>query len=340
VHLEQLQAKLDDSTLQGVVAITNLDTHALTFDLKLDQIDLDRYRAPPAPTAASAAHTPADASPAQLPTGPVRALDAQGSVAIGRATVAGMTLTNASAALADHDGVLQLTPIKAQLYGGTYDGAITYNAHGDIPALSMRHQLAAVDIGALLKDALGTQRATGHGNANATLAGQGRTSDALLRSLGGQLGFNLDNGAVEGIDLWYAIGAAQSLLQQHALPSTTNTRRTQFDVMKMTATVAGGVATTHDLTLASPYLRLTGQGTANLASRALDLHLVTTVLKLPPSGQGADLSQLSLADIPVEVGGTMTSPSVRPDLQGLAKSALKKKAQDLLQDKLKGLFGK
>lgn len=344
VHLQQLQAKLDDSTLQGAVAITNLDTHALSFDLKLDQIDFDRYRAPAAPAAAPVAKPAADAAPAQLPTAPVRALDAQGSVAIGRARIAGMTLTNASATLADHDGVLQLTPIKAQLYGGTYDGAITYNAHGDIPALSMRHQLAAVDIGALLKDVLGTQRATGHGNANATLAGQGRTSEALLRSLGGQLGFSLDNGAVEGVDLWYAIGAAQSLLQQHSLPTATNTQRTQFDVMKMSANVVDGVATTHDLTLASPYLRLTGQGTADLASKALDLHLVTSILKSPPGGQGTDLSQLSLADIPVQVGGTMTSPSVRPDLAGLAKSALKKKAQDLIQDKLKdqlhGLFGK
>ena len=255
-----------------------------------------------------------------------------------------MTLTNASATLADHGGVLQLSPIKAQLYGGTYEGTITYDVHGDVPALSMRHQLASVDMGALLKDAADSQRVSGHGNANATLAGQGRTGDVLIRSLNGQLGFSLDKGAVEGVDLWYAIGAAQSLLQQHSLPSTANTQHTQFDVMKLSATVAGGVATTHDLTLTSPYLRLTGQGTANLASKALDLHLDTTILKSPPGGQGTDLSRLTLADIPVQIGGTMTSPSVRPDVQGLVKSALKKKAQDLIQDKLKdqlhGLFGK
>jgi len=344
VHLDQLQAKLDDSTLQGALAITNLDTYALTFDLKLDQIDLDRYRAPAAPAVSPAPHAAADTGPTQLPTAPVRALDAQGDVAIGRAKVASMTLTNASATLADHGGVLQLAPIKAQLYGGTYEGTISYDAHGDVPALSMKHQLAAVDIGALLKDAAGSQRVTGHGNANATLVGAGRTSDALIRSLGGQLGFSLDNGAIEGVDLWYAIGAAQSLLQQHSLPSTPNTQRTQFDVMKMSAAVAGGVATTHDLTLASPYLRLTGQGTANLASKALDMHLDTTILKSPPGGQGTDLSQLTLADIPVQIGGTMASPTVRPDIQGLVKSALKKKAQDLIQDKLKdqlhGLFGK
>jgi AsmA protein len=341
VHLDQLQARLDDSTLQGAVAITNLESHALSFDLRLDQIDLDRYRSPPAP--ATAART-AEAGPTDLPTAPVRALEAQGSVAIGRVRVAGMTLTNASTSLADHGGVLQLSPIRAQLYGGAYQGAISYDAHGAVPALSLRQQLSAVDVGALLSDVAGTRRVSGRGNATATLAGQGRTSDALMRSLSGQLGFSLDHGAVEGVDLWYAIGAAQSLLQQHSLPSTANTQRTQFDVMKMSATVAGGVATTHDLTLTSPYLRLTGQGTANLASKALDLHLVTTILKSPPGGQSPDLSQLRLADIPVQIGGTMMSPTVRPDVQGLVKSALRKKAQELIQDKLKdqlrGLFGK
>ncbi|HTV79997.1 MAG TPA: AsmA family protein [Steroidobacteraceae bacterium] len=340
-HLDQLQARLDESTLQGSLAVTNLDTDALSFELRLDQIDLDRYRAPPTAAAPAAApRTAGGSAPAELPTAPVRALDAQGSVAIGRAKVAGLTLTDASATLADHGGVLKLASLKARLYGGEYAGAITYDAHTDVPALTLRQELSGVDMGALLKDAVGTQRLSGRGNGTIDLDGQGTTSDALLRSLTGQLGFNLDKGAVEGLDLWYAIGAAQSLLQQRTLPATANTQRTQFDVMKVSATVSGGIATTHDLTLSSPYLRLTGQGTANLASKALNLHLVTTLLKSPPGAQDTPLSALTLADIPVDVGGTLTSPSVRPDVQGLVKSAIRNKAQDLIKDKLKGLFGK
>ncbi|MGH8133533.1 MAG: hypothetical protein ACRETP_09935, partial [Steroidobacteraceae bacterium] len=60
----------------------------------------------------------------------------------------------------------------------------------------------------------------------------------------------------------------------------------------------------------------------------------------PPASQGADLSQLTLAGIPVDIRGTASDPKVRPDLQGLLKSKLKQKLQDTLQNKLRGLLGK
>ncbi len=94
-----------------------------------------------------------------------------------------------------------------------------------------------------------------------------------------------------------------------------------------------------DLLVATPYLRVSGQGTTNLVSKAIDLHLVATVLKAPPSTQGTDLSHLTLAEIPVTITGTANDPKVRPDLQGLIKSQLRQKAKDLIKDKLKGFFG-
>jgi AsmA protein len=107
----------------------------------------------------------------------------------------------------------------------------------------------------------------------------------------------------------------------------------------MTATVTDGVANTNDLTIGTPYLRITGAGTISLVSKALDLKLKAAILKAPPGSPGADLSALTLAEIPVTVTGTADQPKVRPDLQGLIKSQLKQKAQDLLKSKLKGLFG-
>jgi AsmA protein len=54
-----------------------------------------------------------------------------------------------------------------------------------------------------------------------------------------------------------------------------------------------------------------------------------------------------LAQIPVNVSGTMSSPKVTPDLEGLAKARMqqeldkhKGELQQKLQDQLKGLFSK
>ena len=48
----------------------------------------------------------------------------------------------------------------------------------------------------------------------------------------------------------------------------------------------------------------------------------------------------TVADIPMKITGTFSDPTVRPDIEALAKGQLKQKLQNVLQDKLKGLFSK
>lgn len=342
VQLQNLDAQLDDSHLRGSLAVTDLDTKAADFALTLDHIDIDRYRAPVA-TAPVPQPAAQPGRPAQLPTSPLKPLDVHGSFAIGSAKFSGLTVSNAGVTLQAKGGLIHLSPLKASMYSGQYSGDITYDVRGDIPQLQLNQQLTGVDMAPLLKDYMNSQRLSGHGNVAIALTGHGLDSDALVKSLNGHLELNLADGAVEGADLAYEIGMAQALLKQQALPTTGNTKRTKFDVLKMSAIITDGLAKTDDLTAATSYLRVTGQGTTSLVTKALDLHLTATILKAPPSSPGADLSQLTLAAIPVTISGTADNPKVRPDMQGLVKSQLKQKAQDLikgkLNDQLKGLFG-
>jgi len=58
----------------------------------------------------------------------------------------------------------------------------------------------------------------------------------------------------------------------------------------------------------------------------------------------ASLSQASgirIADVPFKITGTYVDPTVRPDMEALAKGQLKQKLQDVLEKNgLKGLFNK
>lgn len=337
VHLEKLAMKLDDTQLTGTAAITNLDTKAMTFDFKVDQIDLDRYLAPKT-TGAATVKTAGPPSP--LPTTAVRAIDATGGLNIGRARVEGMALSNVQVTLQAKEGIVRLFPLKAGLYGGTYTGDIMYDAHDAVPRLKVDQTVSSVDMAALLRDSIKSERLSGRGNASTKLAGAGLTSEALIKNLSGRLDVNLADGAVNGIDLWYELNRAQALLKQQAMPGGADDRRTKFDTFKMSADIAGGVATTKDLNVASQYLHVNGAGTVNLSSEAIDFHLVAKVLKAPPSAQAGGLSQLTLAEIPVQITGTASDPKVLPDVQGILKSQLKQKLQNTLQDKLKGFLGK
>ncbi len=329
-RLSNLDLQLDDSKFTGQAAMANLDTKALTFDLKLDRIDLDRYLAPE-----NAAPKP-DEKPFELPVARIKTLNANGTLQIGSARVAGVSLTNVRMTVQSKDGVVHLSPAKASLYGGQYSGDVTYDAHGAIPAVRLDQQMTGIDVAQFLKSTVKSERLSGRANLTTRLSGQGRTSDVLLKSLRGRVEATVTDGAVEGIDLWNEISRAQALLKKQALPPSSGANRTKFDTLKMSADVADGVATTKDLNIASQNLRVTGEGSSDFIKRTMDYRVLAKILKAPPAADGSDLSALALAEIPVTVSGNMKDPKVRPDLAGIVRGKL----QQLLGDKLRDLFGK
>jgi hypothetical protein len=81
----------------------------------------------------------------------------------------------------------------------------------------------------------------------------------------------------------------------------------------------------------SSALKVSGQGSANLSSKAIDFKLLAAVATAPAR----------TTDIPLKVTGTYSAPTVRPDIEAVAKDQLKQKLQDILKKNgLQGLFSK
>ncbi len=342
-HLSGLDTRIDDSTLRGNAAVTNLATGAMSFDLSLDHIDLDRYLTP-AGTASKAAARPAaqPAAPArepELPTSALKTLQMRGKLAIGRATIHGLKAMHVRVGLDAGKGVLRVAPATAKLYGGDYTGTVTLDAHGAVPTLHLDQNLVGIEVAPLLEDFAKIDRLSGRGNVTMNVSARGNTMDALLRTLDGHAAANLANGAIQGIDLWSAVNSAIALAQRRAPPSGGIGNSTKFETFKASADLTNGIASTRDLDIASGDLRVTGQGTANLVTGAIDYRVNATLLR------GAAASSGTLASIPLLINGTMTRPSVRPDMQALAESFAqqqlekhKGEVQQKLQSILKGLI--
>jgi AsmA protein len=342
LELQKLTARLDETELKGSLGIAEFDPLALVFDLKADQMNLDHYRAPEEKEVPGKRE-----KPSELPVEALRKLNARGTLSIGRAVFGGMTFEDITLKLNAADGAVHLGPTQARLYGGNYHGDMNIDARGHDVRLALDEHLRDIDFAKLLAAAYDSKRFSGRGSANIAVAGVGRTSDAITRTLDGNVDFNVNDGALEGHDLWFELRRARALIKQEPAPQGEGAGRTTFKVLKGSGKVVNGTLTTDDLLVETPYLKVAGKGTVALPTQAIDLHFDANIYQVPASGAGSEMADVkTAAAIPVRVTGTLTDYKVRPDLDAALKAELKKKIEEQkeglkqkLQDKLRDLFG-
>ena len=353
-----LKLRLDDSTLDGSAAVKNFTQAAITFDLALDEIDLDRYlppqteAAPPTPAEAAAGGAGA------LPVETLRTLNLDGSMKIGKLKVAQLRSTDILVRIKAKEGVVRVNPAKASMYEGSYTGDVTLDVTKAKPRISMNEALKGIQAGPLLKDLTGDDQLRGTANLSAKLNAVGDTPDAMTRTVNGDAAFAFTNGAVKGINIARLIRQAKATLAGKPRPADEGPDETEFSELRGTATVTNGFVRNDDLTAMSPLLRVAGKGTADLPGEKLDYLLTTKIVGSLEGQGGKELDELKGLEIPVRIFGSFSEPQYKVDLakvmEGKAREKVdkqidkqKEKLQEKLQDKfgedvggkLKGLFG-
>jgi AsmA protein len=348
-ELSALEFVLDDTKLAGKAGITNLEKQSIRFDLAVDQIDADRYL-PPVEEDAEEQQVGGDED-MEIPVDTLRDLDAEGTFRIGSLKISGIALTDVTLGLTAGNGKMRLKPVDVSLYQGKATGEITLDASVNPPTLTLRENLSGVQLGKLSEDAIERALVTGSANGKVALDARGATVNAMRNSLSGDLGFEVTDGAVEGIDFVYAVRLTRSLYRKQMPPSPPRPQRTPFERLSVSATAENGVLQSDDLQVFMPVLRVTGQGNVNLVESTLDYEVVTTVIKVPEDGTEQEFADLVGTSIPMRISGPLDDPKIAPDLSGLVrkqvedvlksddvKEEIKEKTEEL-KDKLKGLFG-
>ncbi len=351
LQLPALELVLDDTQVRGSAAIEDLEAMALRFDLNINAINVDRYLEPEPEEGSAESKTPAaEEPPTELPIEMLRELNARGNLRIGTATLSGLEFADIRLPLEAKDGRVHLGPTQARLFGGGYNGDIVLDARPAQARLSMNEKVRGIDIGALMKATFDTDRVVGRGDANAALTGTGNTDAAILESLAGKLDFDVKEGAIAGIDIWYELRRAVALFKRTAAPAApSGTPRTPFKALKGSATLDAGLMTNDDLVADMEYLKANGKGNIDIGKGTIDYRLVAQVYKVPAEGAGSELADLK-GEIPITITGPLADMKIRPDVAGLAKARIKQEVEEKkeevkeelkkkLGDKLKGLFG-
>lgn len=332
IEVQTLKLVADDTQLSGKAAVRNFAQPAIRFDLAVDAIDVDRYLppqpdTPPAPVPAGAA-----VETAGLPLEPLRTLDVDGRITIGKLKAANARLANILLVTRARDGQLRLHPLQANLYGGSYAGDIRLDVRGDTPKIALNEVIKDVQAGPLLKDVLGEAPISGTANLQAMITTQGAEPEAMTKALNGTVKTTFLNGALEGINIGHMLRSAQAKLKGKPAPPE-ELKKTDFAELTASAKITDGVISNKDLYAKSPLLRIRGKGTVDLPRERLDYRLVTTIVNTATGQAGKDLDELRGLAIPIRIKGPFADPRISLDL----KSALAAKTKQKLKQQQKKL---
>lgn len=366
--LQNLQLKLDDTTVSGQAAIRDFKSRALSFNLNINAINADRYLPPQKAGTPEKPREPFDINKISVPVRTLRSLNLQGNLQVGKLAVMGATASDLNLGVNALQGLVKLEPLSASLYSGTLDGHVQIDARGDTPGVNEDLTLKDVQAGGLVKDLFKVDRLSGSMALQSVLQARGATVGEMRHTLDGHMQFTFKNGAYEGVNVWDSIERAYAKLKRLPAPPPAP-QRTEFADVHGTATVKRGVLDNRDFVAALPYLKINGAGKVDLAENTLDYGVKAHITGTPTVGAERDLGKLTGTVIPLRITGTFSDLSVRPDLgdavhekvqaavnarkaeleKQLAakkaaekkkadakKAALKKKAQDKLKDLLKG----
>jgi AsmA protein len=237
-----------------------------------------------------------------------------------------LALTNIHAICKMENGILQLTPITAGIYGGQENGIITLNTKAPHPLVSVNAKLTNVDVNQLLSAVSSVKNVL-----NGTLAAQSNVSFVLesgahlASTLNGTLSFDVTHGHLKNVNILNELARLGKFLNA----SVSSGNETVLQSLSGSFNINQGVATTNNLNAKLDQGSLAAAGSLNLVNQALDLHM-TAVLSsgISKAVGGTNIGgflNTALANnkgelvLPVLVTGTMAHPVFAPDVQALAK---------------------
>lgn len=354
-----LNGKLDESSFDAKLGLSSFSPMAYAFDVGIDKLDADRYRAKPkaggttASTTASPGKTEAE-QPIDLSA--LKDLRATGSLRVSSLKAQNIRMSNVRMDLKAADGRVDVNPMSATLYGGSLSGSMTAIA-AKVPRIALRQNLSNINIGSLLKDAANKDILEGRGNVSLDVNGEGQLASQIKRSLAGSARLELRDGAIKGINIEKVISTAKARIGQIQgnAPPQTGTAATQdktgFSELNGSFRISKGVAHNDDLRLKSPLLRVEGAGDVDIGEDKLDYLVKATVVNTLQGQGGPELQALKGLTIPVRLSGPFTSIGYKVDIGSVATDLVKKqlesrsgdlrgKAEEQLKNGLKGLFGR
>ena len=332
-ELADVVLALDETKIKGAFTLQGFEAPAYRFTLDVDAVDADRYLPPKARDAKEGEATAGDI---ELPQNNTMNLD--GTMHVGSLKLAGMQFNDVGGRIVIGGGDLAVENARTNLYGGTFAGNFRVHAAGNEPGLSLDGKATGLNLEPLIAALTGGEpNFSGTGSFNLNLAGKGRTVIQNVQTAGGNVEFEMNNGAIKGFNLGRTLCAAYNVTQRSPAPPE-QPAVTAYEFIHGTSVVAAGAATSKDLLARTSFMDINGAGTLGLVEQRLDYELdakLTGSIGIP----NCQTLDAFIGDkLPFKISGTVTEPSIVPDFSKLVQRQLREELQDRLKDRLRDIL--
>jgi len=331
LDVSDLLLGVDDSSLKGRVSVQDRNDPFVSLDLRLDTLDLDRYRILPEAGDTQSA-SGASGKTIDLPVTLMRKLSFNATLAADSLSVSNLDLVDTSLEVSARDGLISIKDIASSLYNGRLNGSALLDVRRKTPAYSWNHAIVGLEVGPLLRALHGREALTGTLQSNAAVTSSGMSEMDLRRNLNGKVDFKITDGAIMGTNVSQLVRDGIRKLKGQP-PSAPEDPRTVFSLLSGSGIISSGVETTPDLFLLAPRFRITGNGQTDLVREVLDFRLV---IELEGSQGRLDEGALGISSVPVRASGPVREPTISPDMDVILRS-LGLSGGQAVQDVLKGV---
>jgi AsmA protein len=335
VMVNGLTGAVGDAAFNGWASIDLSSKPLVKLDLDFQRLDI---AVSPAPAASSQSSGPQSSGPqpwsnATIDVNGLNYVDAQVRISAAEINIGGAHLAPAAIDAAIASGVMRGTVSNLGAYGGQASGQLTVDATAGNPTFALSTDLVGVRALPLLRSLADFDKLDGKMQAKIAVRSLGNSQRAIISNLNGSVFAVFQDGAIKGLNVAQMIRS----LTASTLSGWQEGREQATDMTQLSASfrLDKGQATTTDLNLVGPLVRMTGAGTIDLGSKALAFR-VEPKLVMTTEGQGRTADPVGLG-IPVMIDGPWSEPRIYPEINGILDNP--DAAYAKLKDMGKGLFG-
>jgi AsmA protein len=331
VMINGLSGTLGDGAFNGWASVD-------TSSKPLVKLDLDFQRLDVAASAPRAASSPSQGlqrawSNASIDLTGLNYVDAQIRVSAAELNIGEAHIAPAAIDATLAGGVVNARFANLGAYGGQASGDVIVDASAASPTFSLRSDLSGVRALPLLRSVADFDKLDGKLQAKLALRSAGPSQRAIMSNLDGSVFVVFQDGAIRGLNVAQMVRS----LTASTLSGWQEGKEQSTDLTQLSASfrIEKGQATTTDLNLVGPLVRMTGAGTIDLGTQMLAFR-VEPKLVMTTQGQGRAADPVGLG-IPVVIDGPWAEPRIYPDMAGILDNP--DAAYAKLKDMGKGLFG-